>query len=352
MKKDNKIQFIKKYWIIISVFLVLSISSIAVIVWARYEDANNSVKRTVVATAESLEKKFTSNVLIRTEENASPSPRTNPVSQNSRVTIGGVNYYPVQVIVRNYTASDTTHYYERPISYTLTAVLTDVSGSTATIDATKAGLVKYLDSNDTVQSFALDGGVYKMPDDTDTLDSTNHDKTYTFYFNESLLNASDKVFVNIAAVPNNSEIRSDVKTLKGIISISSQATEIVQTWNGYFSDEGAASANNTHNPEAGVYDGFNYTIQGNGARTVSLTWNTAFLELNVFSKDRIKDISQAIDSGFTVTDTTTNGMTTLTFKVDSDVCPRYDLQFYMVGTELTSWDTVDTYVTFNPDATP
>lgn len=350
MKNEKMKKFIKKHWIIISVMLV-AMSSIAIVVWARYEDANNSMKRTIVSTAESLEKRFTSNVLIRTEELSLPSPRTNPVSENSKVNVGGVNYYPVQVIVRNYTASDTTHFYESPIDYTLTATLTDVNGTSIT-NAAKAGLIKYIDGSNNVQSFALTGGVYKMPDDTFTLNSTTHDKTYTFYFNESLLNSNDKVFVNIAAVPTDSVIRSDVKTLKGIISISSQATEIVQTWSGYFSDEGAASANNTHNPEASAYDGFNYTIQGNGARTVSLTWNTAYLELNVFSKDKIKAVSQEVDSVFTVTETTTNGLTTMTFKVDSDKCPRYDLQFYMVGTELASWDTVDTYVTFNPDATP
>ncbi len=347
MKKGNIKRLIKKHWLIFSAVLV-AMSSLALIVWARYEDANNSLKRTIVSTAESTEKRFTSNILIRTEPNSAPSPRTNPVTESSKIVIDGANYYPVQVIVRNYTASDTTHFYESPIEYTLTATLTDVNGTSIT-DAAKAGLIKYIDGNDNVQAFTLSSGVYKMPDDTFTLDSTTHDKTYTFYFSESLLNSNDKVFVNIAAIPTDSVIRSDVKTLKGIISISSQATEIVQTWNGYFSDDGAAKVNDAHSPEAGVYDGFNYTIQGNGARTVSLTWNTTYLELNIFSINEIKAVSETIDSGFTVTQTTTGGLTTLTFKVDSDERPRYDIQFYMKGTELTSWDTADSYVTFNPN---
>ncbi len=346
MKKKSIRRFIKKHWIILSAFLV-AMSSIGLVVWARYEDANNSMKRTIVSSAESSEKRFTSNILIRTEPESTPSPRTNPVTESSKIVIDGAYYYPVQVIVRNYTASDTTHFYESPIQYTLTAELTTIGGETIT-DSVKAGKIKYLGSNN-VESFTLTGGKYTMPSDTMTLNSATHDKTYTFYFHEDLLTASDKVFVKIVANPTDSDIRSDVKTLQGIISISAQATEIVQTWNGYFSDDGAAKVNDAHSPEAEVYDGFNYTIQGNGARTVSLTWDTKFLELNIFSINEITAVSEEIDSDFAVTQTTTDRLTTLTFKVDSDVCPRYDLQFYMKGTELTSWDTVESYVAFNPD---
>ncbi|MBR4361722.1 MAG: hypothetical protein IKP42_03130 [Ruminococcus sp.] len=338
----------KKHWLIISL-VVLLMSSVGIIVWARYEDANNKMKRTIVSLAETDEKRFTSNLLTRTE---SPSPKTYPVSDGAKVTIDGVDYYKLQVIVRNYTPTDTLHFYETDIQYTLTAELVNVGG-TAITDSAKAAMVLYGNNS----AFTLENGKYSMSD-TETLtaaqNSTPHDKTYDFYFNAALLDANDNVFVKIDATPTNDTIRSDVGSLQGIIGISRQATEIVKTWSGTFSDEGAALNNqNGHDVEASAYDGFNYIIQGNGARKVSLTWDNTKLELNPFSISELKSISDAIDGTDSTTwsQTSTGNNTTIVFKVDSERCPRYDVQFYMKGEELDSWDTVIGYVTFNPNVT-
>lgn len=336
----------KKHWIIISL-IVLLMSSVGIIVWARYEDANNKMKRTIVSLAETDEKRFTSNLLTRTE---TPSPKTYPVSDSAKVTIDDVDYYKIQVIVRNYTPTDTLHFYETDIQYTLTAELVNVGG-TAITDSTKAAMVLKGGQN----PFTVDGnGKYSMSD-TETLvaasNGTPHDKTYDFYFNADLLDANDNVFVKIAARPTDDTIRSDVGSLQGIIGISRQASEIVKTWSGTFSDEGAAANHqNNHVPEASAYDGFNYIIQGNGARKVSLTWDNTKLELNPFSISELKSISDAIDST-AWSQTPTGNNTTIVFKVDSERCPRYDVQFYMKGEELGLWDTVIGYVTFNPNVT-
>lgn len=340
--------FFQKHWLIISLVTLLS-SSAGIVVWARYEDANNSMKRTIVSLAESDEKRFTSNLLTRTE---SPSPKTYPVSDSAKVTIGGVDYYKLQVVVRNYTTTDTLHFYETDIPYTLTAELVNVCGSAIT-DPAKASMVLYGSNS----RFTLENGKYIMPSDITTLvvapNGTPHDKTYDFYFNADLLDANDNVFVKIAATPTgeNDTIRSDVGSLQGIIGISRQASEIVKTWSGAFSDEGAAvNAQNSHDVEASAYDGFNYIIQGNGARKVSLTWDNTILELNPFSIEELKSYSDTIDST-AWSNTPSGNYTTIVFKVDSENCPRYDVQFYMKGTELASWNTVIGAVTFNPNVT-
>ena len=101
---------------------------------------------------------------------------------------------------------------------------------------------------------------------------------------------------------------------------------------------------------ASAYDGFNYIIQGNGARKVSLTWDNTILELNPFSIEELKSYSDTIDST-AWSNTPSGNYTTIVFKVDSENCPRYDVQFYMKGTELASWNTVIGAVTFNPNVT-
>ena len=59
------------------------INSSGKIVW----NVTYEMDRPIVSTAETLEKRFTSNVLIRTEENASPSPKTNPKTLNNNIPI-------------------------------------------------------------------------------------------------------------------------------------------------------------------------------------------------------------------------------------------------------------------------
>ena len=257
------------------------------------------------------------------------------------------DYYKIHVIVRNYTPTDTLHFYEKDINYTFTAELVNVGGTAITAPA-KATLVRY---GTTGTEFTPSGGKYVVTA-TGTLSkeqSGTHDITYTFYFHKDLLDATDNVFVKIAAIPTGDDATlEDVGSLQGIIGISRQATEIVKTWSGTFSDEGAALNNqNSHDVEASAYDGFNYIIQGNGARKVSLTWDNTILELNPFSIDELKSYSDDIDS--TAWSQTTEGdYTTIVFKVDSEECPRYDVQFYMKGTEISTWSEVIGAVTFNP----
>ena len=337
--KNMKIKSVlKKHWLIIGLVTLL-LSSVGLIVWARYVDANNFMKRTIVSLAETDEKRFTSNLLTRTE---SPSPKTYPVSNSA---LEG-DYYKMQVIIRNYTPTDTLHFYDSDIAYTFTAELVNVGG-TAITNAAKATMVRY---GNTGTEFTLSGGKYVVTA-TGTLSkeqSGTHDITYTFYFHKDLLDATDNVFVKISAAPTNDSIRADVGSLQGIIGISRQATEIVKTWSGTFSDEGAALNNqNSHDVEASAYDGFNYIIQGNGARKVSLTWDNTILELNPFSIDELKRYSNTIDSA-AWSETSSGNYTTIIFKVDSEECPRYDVQFYMKGTEISTWSEVTGAVTFNP----
>lgn len=340
--KNMKIKSVlKKHWLIIGLVTLL-LSSVGLIVWARYVDANNYMKRTIVSLAETDEKRFTSNLLTRTE---SPSPKTYPVSNSA---LEG-DYYRMQVIVRNYTPTDTLHFYDSDIAYTFSAELVNVGGTVIT-DSAKASMVRY---GTTGTEFTLNSGKYVV-NATGTLSkdqSGTHDITYTFYFHKDLIDATDNVFVKISASPTDDIIRADVGSLQGIIGISRQATEIVKTWSGTFSDEGAALNNqNSHDVEASAYDGFNYIIQGNGARKLSLTWDNTVLELNPFSIDELKSYSDDIDSA-AWSQTTSGNYTTIVFKVDSEECPRYDVQFYMRGTELSTWNTVIGAVTFNPSVT-
>ncbi|WP_295090241.1 hypothetical protein [Ruminococcus sp.] len=339
--KNMKIKSVlKKHWLIIGL-VILFLSSVGMIVWARYVDANNSMKRTIVSLAETDEKRFTSNLLTRTE---SPSPKTYPVSNSA---LEG-DYYRMQVIVRNYTPTDTLHFYDKDINYTFTAELVNVAGTAITAQA-KATLVRYGTTN---TEFTPSGGKYVVTA-TGTLSKDQngtHDITYTFYFHKDLLDASDNVFVKIAATPTGDDsILADVGSLQGIIGISRQATEIVKTWSGTFSDEGAADS--IHVVEASTYDGFNYIIQGNGERKVSLKWDHTKLELNPFSIEELKTVSNRIDSTLLVEPSIDGNYTTIVFMVDSEECPRYDVQFYMKGTELSTWNTVIGAVTFNPNVT-
>ena len=149
MNKEKIKKAIRKHWLTISLATLLLLST-GIIVWARYVDANNSMKRTIVSYAETDEKRFTSNLMTRTD---APSPKTYPVSNSSLVTINGEKYYKLQVIVRNYTPTDTLHYYDTNIQYNFNAELVNVSGTSIT-DASKAAKVLYGRNS----SFAISSG--------------------------------------------------------------------------------------------------------------------------------------------------------------------------------------------------
>ena len=353
MIQKESIRFMKKGWIIFMLSLSL-LSSIGIIVWSRYEDSKTNMKRVIVAVTESATR-FSSNYMEKTLIS-----RPRPISAGAtKIALNGVQYYPVDVVVRNYSAEDPYKYFETAFTCTLDAYISDISGNPLN-KADKASLVKYDANGDQsdVKDFVLVGngdnaryriaGTNSVPITGMLAPDGTHVLTYHFLFAASLLDAEENVYVRLKATPDDS---TELRALEGVIGITTQTAEIALTWEGYFNDEGANEEENSRT-QAGTFDGFNYVITGSGSRTVKLSWCTDRLELNLFND---------LPSSYTE-DTFTEGegnsllnWKSRTFSVNSNTTSRYDIQFYMVNSNETYYDDWDTevkqYVRFDPDVT-
>ena len=208
-----------------------------------------SVKR-VVSTGTQSDTMFGSNYLslIRLTDENPPVKRISLVESD--------NYYTIMVIVCNYVWGDESLYNPRPISYTMTAELISMDGGSLPESCTS---IKMRGT-----PFSADGRCDLGNQTLDTGDAnTNKYKIEIPAF------LKDKIKIKIIAVPEqSSEEAVNFQKLAAILSFADY--EVNKNWTGHFID-----SKTDRKPDD--YDAFNYEISGNGAGTVTVTWNESLL---------------------------------------------------------------------------
>ncbi|WP_377071651.1 hypothetical protein [Ruminococcus bicirculans (ex Wegman et al. 2014)] len=188
----------------------------------------------------------------------------------------------------------------KDITYTLTVTLVDSSGN----EIGDGDFDKYSVIFDGVtKRFSADSKSISYQDRVLSTGGFSYDD-FILNFDKSQLTSSN-VFMKLEAVPTDP---SDLPTLSAIIGVS-YVKPYSASWTGQFTD---------NTPQPSDLDGFNYRLSGSGEGTVTLTWNTNYVDISPWFKNTY---------GLTILKDS-SGIATATLKVNSAEKNQYDIQFY------------------------
>lgn len=284
--KDQFIKKLKRSWLALWIaFAAAALSTIGVL--AAYTSVS-SVKR-VVSTQKGAGMLFSSNYLT-TDENDLPRTITFSSMENSPCVTVNVCNYPQTLIKHN----------DKDITYTLTVELMDSNGNAVTGEEAAKYSVEYNGEKKTFGSNSkIEFSLLKLMAD----DFNKHEFVLTF--DKSQLTNSD-IYMRVTATPTNQAELKPLSAKLGVIYINDNTSA---TWTGTFID-------NATSPKD--LDGFNYRLSGSGEGTVTLTWNTNYVDISPWFKNTY-DLTISKDS---------SGIATATLKVNSAEKNQYDIQFY------------------------
>ena len=281
--KDRFIKKLKRSWLAIWIaFAAAALSTIGVL--AAYTSVS-SVKR-VVSTQKGAGMLFSSNYLT-IDENDLPRMITFSSMETSPCVTVNVCNYPQTMIKHN----------DKDITYTMTVELVDSNGNAVTsadYSVEYNGEKKTFESNSKIEFSPL-----KLTAD----DFNKHEFVLTF--DKSQLTKSD-IYMIVTATPTDQAELKSLSAKLGVIYINDNTSA---TWTGTFID-------NATSPKD--LDGFNYRLSGSGEGTVTLTWNTNYVDISPWFKNTYK-LTISKDS---------SGIATATLKVNSAEKNQYDIQFY------------------------
>jgi len=330
MKEIYK-NFLKKYWIVIWL-LVTSLSLVSVIVTQAAYNKTSTVK-SVVARVGTVGKHFSSNYL-----QAGSDMVNVPMYVNAEDTEPG-DY----IRIFNYPYGNPGDPYYRQITYTLSMKLVYYNSNTDRYEAATAEIV-----GDRYITATLDGSTYTFGKDengysnlgdtftpvtsalagatasTDSMKLTYSTNQVSTLSSNTALPAQPKLYLEITAKPTPENTYLDLETIQARIDLKLNGTVIPVTWSGYFNETASSPS---------LLEGFNYVIAGVGSGSITLSWNSDYVELN---QNFITELGLTPPAG--------SGRKSITFPVDSNTVSRYDTQFYWTGAQGTdiTWNDMGT----------
>ena len=211
----------------------------------------NSVKR-VVSTGTQSDTMFGSNYLslMGINDTNIPVKRISLAESNDTYT------YTFTVQVCNYVWGDPTLYNPKDITYKVTAKLISMDGGNLPNNCTGIEMGGH----------AFDEGGALTLDNQSLLTGSAQRQSYSIVIPKDL---KDKIKIQIEAAPE-SVLADAVNNQKLGAILSFADYEVTKNWTGHFID-----SQKGRKPDD--YDAFNYEISGNGAGTVTVTWNDSLL---------------------------------------------------------------------------
>ena len=177
-----------------------------------------------------------------------------PVKRISLAESNGTYTFTVQIC--NYVWGDPTLYNPKDITYKVTAKLISMDGGNLPDNCTDIKMEG--------QTFGKDGALTLGSKSLAT--GSAQTKSYLIVIPKEL---KDKIKIQIEAAPES--ISADAVNNQKLGAVLSFADyEVTKNWTGYFIDSQTG-----RKPDD--YDAFNYEISGNGAGTVTVTWDDSLL---------------------------------------------------------------------------
>lgn len=366
MNKSVK-QFLQRHGILACIGLISVLVVSAVIVHAAYTKTNTA--KLVVARYGETGSLFSSNYLQAQAGNSIitayiyvPAPAEGEDAEDSGD----------KVRISNFAQGNQAVFYDRTINYTLSMRLVyNNGGNYETISAANASTIigeqwikasvggtdyifgydevnstpgnpSYLNLNERPVSSSLPG----RQSSTDVIEVTYSANQVEELITPTTPVSLTKLYLEVVATPTPPSSYKDLNPISARLCLALAGTVDATNWEGYFNDEAdarnAKADGDTVNVTASL-DGYNYVIEGVGSASITMKWNTNYLELNEgFILDTLGQNSvPTVDA---------NGWKTLNFTVDSGNISRYDTQFYRSGTktdmDYNTWNKLVSYVTF------
>lgn len=324
--KQKIIPFMKKH--ILAIWIIAAAVSLSTIVaLAAYKNQSNVAKK-VVATQATTDIRFSSNYL----EDAVDSSDPNNIKYKG-YTVLISNDEAINVDIRNYGKTNSSLAYPVPLSFNLSATLTDSSGTALT-----QAKAEELLGSDTITVTLNNSAVITLSSSTLTATSAQTiTPGGTPTINSYKLNfpsASTKACVKIVADPSTNH--RDLHAIGAVFTVSDKSGIQSSGWTGSFND-----------PESKIpsaYDVLNYSLTGYGASTAAtIKWDSSVvnIEANGFT----------FNTGITPTgpvDIEPSGWKQITFSLDADA-GRYSFYVFKASgfSDSITWDSIDNYLIFD-----
>lgn len=313
-KRTDAIKLNKKLLFAIVVLSLVFSMAVVGVAFAAYTNSNSTQR--VIGTYEGVGDMFSSNYLLNVNES----------SDNKCAVFAGETSEPVTAItVCNYMQKNPSRYFERPITYTLTATLMKQNGI-AFEEAAYADVgdytitIKLGDQSPVVLSRS--NLTHEFTDRVLSGARANAD-SYSVTFSSA---ADVNVHLELVAEPDNG-----LPVLRGIFHAETRGKNT--GWSGYFSyDNGSAPSD---------YYGYNYVVTGVGEGEVTVYWDSSKVDLNLVFlgtlnetqedlADKIyDDTGETIVSEVEIEDVNINGYDkSITFYVNSNYISRYEIVFH------------------------
>ena len=321
--KKTITKFIRENQILLSL-VIFSIAILSIgLTYAAYPNRNNA--KVVVARDGDVERLFSSNYL-----------KNGSLADANIFVASGAQNPGDTVTICNYSQDKPVIYYQRNITYRLDMELMYYDqGEYRKVAADNAAAVvgdRWIKAkiDETEIRFDKTNYTWTTTEDRILLGRQSSVDKLQIVFSDDQAVKSDmkKLYLHVTATPASSF--KDIEAISGRIGLSVIGEENSFVWSGYFNE---TNANNENAGAVSGFDGYNYVIEGVGSGSITLSWNSKFLELN--ERFIISELGQQLP-------TDENGWKTITFHVNSndqyendtlvrEGINRYDLQFYKTG---------------------
>lgn len=311
----------------VTVWMVVSMLILSTVYMAFAAYNGTAIVKRVVSTQASSSSSFSSNYMEVFSENIAV--------KNLRTTLDG--NFICSVTVCNYDQLDPTSPARAPINYSFTAELVKQNESTGAYErvttvqkennvAKTFYVQKIMDDNQAITSDSQHSlnseGTFYYTYSSESLEGGNTLRdTYNICFDAAEV-AQDvpTLFIRVSAIPTEESRTlngSGVSNLASVISIS-QGRTVETGWHGSLQETSTTD-----------YDGYNLIIEGSGAGTIDILWDSSKFTMNPVFVSQYGGTGGKLTGELPVTEPGKTGWTKRTLTVDSATGDnRYVVQFY------------------------
>ena len=334
-------KIIKKQWLQLLIALMV-LSLVAMVAYAEYGVTTN-VMHKVVRSVSDQGMMFSSNYLV---ESGSNTYIAKYVSKNSK--------YDIDVYIWNYSNDNISRWYPNiDIDFIYTAELTDSMGNSLSANDIGTRSVWILDSSGN-ELTELNSSKTFYTSTVQTLkydESKSAESMFTIHYSDDWDLDDTEFCVRVTAMPyrngDNNKYK-DLKDISAVLGLKESFSTGSNGWRAYISEKNA-------NKPFDKCDAYNVVVTGSGKATITLTWDTKYLDFNEYFYNSEKSIYNFNEVIYTPP---TTGSDYATIKIEADTGSsatehrnRYDIQLYKTGAfTAASWDDLEKWITMSVSA--
>ena len=272
MRKEI-LNLLKKQWLVIWIMMV-SVTLLSMTASAIYESKVSTMNRVVVASyIQGM--MFSSNYLEDGGDNAYTAKYCIELSEEDK----SINTYDAEVYIWNYNPANISRWYAETIDYTLSLKLTNTKGEALEAEDMEGKNVKLCDSAGrvltTLSAAKLSDTINNLQLAYDPAKASEDKYTLKFSGNWNLDDDTEICVQMIASLDRsiNENKYKDLKDIGQIIGLKRSTNSESKGWIAYLKEQRSGET-------LSKCDGFNLVLNGSGQATITVTWDTTYLDFN------------------------------------------------------------------------